>query len=257
MNVAERKQTNAPADAQRWLESFGAALQVQNAQAAADYFQADGLWRDVLAFTWTIQTMAGRQAIAATLQETLARAQPGQFHISPKRTPPRWVTRAGIETIEVLFDFETAFGPANGVVRLVPDPQAPSQLRAWTLNTNLHELRGHEEEFKRRAPPDSTRDFGAENWSDRLARTRAYADHDPTVIVVGGGQAGLVHRRATASARRRHFDCRPAQAHRRQLAHALPFTDAAQRSLRQPPALSAVSADLPRLYPEGQAGELV
>ena len=91
----------------------------------------------------------------------------------------------------MLFDFETAFGPANGVVRLMPDPQTPSQLRAWTLNTNLHELRGHEEEFKRRAPPDSTRDFGAENWSDRLARTRAYADHDPTVIVVGGGQAGL------------------------------------------------------------------
>ena len=181
----------------------------------AKLFLADGLWRDVLAFTWTIQTMAGRQAIAAMLQETLARTKPGQFHISSKRTPPRWVTRAGTEAIEVLFDFETAFGPANGVVRLVPDPQAPSQLRAWTLNTNLHELRGHEEEFKRRAPPDSTRDFGAENWSDRLARVRSYADHDPTVIVVGGGQAGLVDRRPAASAWRRHLDCRPARTHRR------------------------------------------
>ena len=191
MTIADRKQATAPADAQRWLEQFGAALQANDAKTVADFFLADGLWRDVLAFTWTIQTMAGRRAIAAMLQETLARTQPRQFHISSKRTPPRWVTRAGTEAIEVLFDFETAFGPANGVVRLVPDPQAPSQLRAWTLNTNLHELRGHEEEFKRRAPPDSTRDFGAENWSDRLARTRAYADHDPTVIVVGGGQAGL------------------------------------------------------------------
>ena len=27
-------------------------------------------------------------------------------------------------------------------------------MRAWTLNTNLHELRGHEEEFKRRAEPE-------------------------------------------------------------------------------------------------------
>jgi len=191
MNIADRKQATAPADAQHWLESFGAALQAQDAKAAAEFFLADGLWRDVLAFTWTIQTVAGRQAIAATLQVTLARTQPTHFHISPKRTPPRWVTRAGKEAIEVLFDFETAFGPANGVVRLVPDPETPSQLRAWTLNTNLHELRGYEEEFKRRAPPESTRDFGAENWSDRLARTRAYADHDPTVIVVGGGQAGL------------------------------------------------------------------
>jgi cation diffusion facilitator CzcD-associated flavoprotein CzcO len=191
MNIADRKQATAPADAQHWLESFGTALQAQDAKAAAEFFLADGLWRDVLAFTWTIQTVASRQAIAATLQETLARTQPTHFHISPKRTPPRWVTRAGKEAIEVLFDLETAFGPANGVVRLVPDPETPSQLRAWTLNTNLHELRGYEEEFKRRAPPDSTRDFGAENWSDRLARTRAYADHDPTVIVVGGGQAGL------------------------------------------------------------------
>ena len=138
MNVAERKQTNAPADAQRWLEGFGAALQSQDAKAAAEFFLEDSLWRDVLAFTWTIQTMAGRQAIAATMQETLARTAPKNFHIPARRTPPRWVTRAGTETIEVLFDFETAFGPANGVVRLVHDPKVPTQLCAWTLKTNLH-----------------------------------------------------------------------------------------------------------------------
>ena len=56
----------------------------------------------------------------------------------------------------------------------------------------LHELRGHEEEFKRRAPSrKSTREFGAENWTDRLAQARAYDDRDPAVLVVGGGQAGL------------------------------------------------------------------
>jgi cation diffusion facilitator CzcD-associated flavoprotein CzcO len=189
MNVAERKQSTAPADAQRWLESFETALSAQDAAAAAELFVAHGLWRDVLAFTWNIQTMAGCAAIETTLRETLARTRPMNFHIPTKRTPPRWVTRAGTENIETLFEFETAFGPANGVLRLVPDAQG--RLRAWTLNTNLHELRGHEEEFKRRAEPDSTRDFGAENWSDRLAKIRTYSDRDPTVIVVGGGQAGL------------------------------------------------------------------
>src|SRR5262245_53482517 len=189
MNVAERKQTNAPADAQRWLAAFEAALQAKDADAVADLFQADGLWRDVVAFTWTIQTMSGRAAIAATLRETLARTAPRNFHIPAKRTPPRWVTRAGTEALEVLFEFETAFGRGAGVVRLTPDSN--STLRAWSIVTTLEELRGHEEAFRVRPEPDSTRDFGAENWSDRLSKTRAYADRDPTVIVVGGGQAGL------------------------------------------------------------------
>jgi len=189
MNVADRKHVTAPAEAQSWLERFESALRSQDATAAAELFLDDGLWRDVLAFTWSLQTMAGRPSIEATLRQTLARTNPANFFIPPKRTPPRWVSRAGTECIEVIFEFETAFGPGNGILRLVPDSQG--LLKAWTLNTNLHELRGHEEEFKRRAAPDSNRDFGAENWRDRLVKTRSYADRDPTVIVVGGGQAGL------------------------------------------------------------------
>jgi cation diffusion facilitator CzcD-associated flavoprotein CzcO len=189
MNIADRKQATAPADAQRWLENFGAVLTSQDSAAAAELFLPDGLWRDVLAFTWTIQTMAGRAAIEEMLGKSVARTQPKNFHIPSRRTPPRWVMRAGTEAIEALFEFETICGPANGVLRLVPD--AHGRLRAWTLNTNLHELRGHEEEFRRRTEPDSTRDFGAENWSDRLAKVRTYTDRDPDVIVVGGGQAGL------------------------------------------------------------------
>src|SRR5262249_61768067 len=120
MNVAERKQTNAPGEAERWLASLEPALQAKDADAIADLFQADDLWRDVVAFTWTIQTMSGRAAIAATLRETLTRTAPRNFHIPAKRTPPRWVTRAGTEAIEALFEFETAFGHGPGVVRLTP-----------------------------------------------------------------------------------------------------------------------------------------
>jgi cation diffusion facilitator CzcD-associated flavoprotein CzcO len=189
LKAEDRTRLTPQADAESWLAAYDAALQSRDAAAAAALFLADGLWRDVLAFTWNIQTMAGRPAIEAMLRRTLARTKPAKFRIPPKRTPPRRVSRAGSECIEAIFEFETAFGPANGIVRLVPDSQG--RLRAWTLSTNLHELRGHEEEFKRRAAPDSTRDFGAENWSDRLARQRAFTDRDPAVLVVGGGQAGL------------------------------------------------------------------
>jgi cation diffusion facilitator CzcD-associated flavoprotein CzcO len=191
MNVADRKHAKAPAEARAWLASFATALQAQDAAAAAALFLPDGLWRDVLAFTWNLQTMAGRAAIEATLRETLTRTQPKNFFFPEQRTAPRWVSRAGTETLEAIFAFETAFGPGNGVLRLVADPQAPERLRAWTLNTNLHELKGYEEEFKRRAEPDSTRDFGAANWADRLAAQRNFTDRDPAVLVIGGGQAGL------------------------------------------------------------------
>ena len=107
------------------------------------------------------------------MRETLSRTQARNFHIPDKRTPPRWISRAGNENIEALFEFESAFGPCAGVLRLRPDSQG--KLRAWTLNTNLQELRGYEEEFKRRGEPDSTRDFGAENWADRLKKQRAFS----------------------------------------------------------------------------------
>ncbi len=191
MNVAERKQATAPAEALDWLARFEAALQAQDAGAAAALFVDDGLWRDLLAFTWNIETANGRAAIEAKLRETLSRTKPSNFRILPSRSAPRWISRAGRETLETLFDFDTAFGPGNGVVRLLRDAQDPSRLLAWTMNTNLHELKGHEEAFKRRAEPDSTRDFGAENWLDRLTRQRSFADRDPAVLVVGGGQAGL------------------------------------------------------------------
>jgi hypothetical protein len=137
MNIADRKHGTAQADATNWLERFEAALAAQDAAATAALFLPDGLWRDLLAFTWTIETLAGRPAIEAMFGRTLASARPTNFHIPADRTPPRWVTRAGTETIEVLFAFETAFGTGAGVVRLVPDPEAPSRLSAWTLVTTL------------------------------------------------------------------------------------------------------------------------
>src|SRR6185437_7520426 len=189
MNIAERTRANAPAEAQRWLASFDAALQAQDARGAAALFMEDGLWHDLLAFTWTIQTMAGRAAIEAALGDTLPRMQPKNVRIPRRRTQPRWINRAGIDCIEAIFEFDTAFGPCNGALRLVPN--GDGAFGAWTMNTNLHELRGHEEEFKQRPPPDSTRDFGAENWSDRLKKQRAFEGRDPAVLVIGGGQAGL------------------------------------------------------------------
>jgi cation diffusion facilitator CzcD-associated flavoprotein CzcO len=192
MNIADRKNATAQADAQTsaqvWITAFDAALKAEDAKAAAELFLADGLWRDVLAFTWNLQTQYGRAEIERTLHDTLARTRPANFHIPRHRAPPRWISRAGRECIEVIFEFESAFGPCHGTLRLLPDGDV---LRAWTLVTNLQELRGHEEWKNARAVVSDTRTFGGDNWLDRRDKQRAYEDRDPAVIVVGGGQAGL------------------------------------------------------------------
>jgi putative flavoprotein involved in K+ transport len=185
---------HAPAGhAARWLTAFDAALRAQDATQAAGLFLADGHWRDILAFTWHFSTVSGRERIRAQLADALAPLQPRGFRVAPKRTAPRWVMRAGTQTLEAMFEFETAVGRGSGVLRLLPDPQAPGTLRCWTLSTTLDELKGHEERIGPRRPtgPSDVRDFGAENWLDQRRKAVAFADREPAVLVIGAGQAGL------------------------------------------------------------------
>jgi putative flavoprotein involved in K+ transport len=191
MNVISRTRPDAQEIALSWLNSFAEALQANDAAAAAGHFAVGGHWRDVLAFTWRLQTASGATAIEAALAPTLAHTRAVDFHFSGERSVPRRVRRAGTDCIEAIFEFETAFGRANGVVRLVEE--ADGAWRAWTLLTTLEELHGYPDG---RPPAVSdaerySRDFGGENWLDQRRKAAAYVDHDPAVLVVGGGQAGL------------------------------------------------------------------
>jgi putative flavoprotein involved in K+ transport len=172
--------------AAHWLDSFAAALQAQDAAAVAATFMSDGHWRDVLSFTWDVVTHSGRAAIEAALAPVLARTAAADVQVPDGRTPPRRVKRAGTECIEAIFGFETAFGHANAVVRLV---EADGAWRAWSLLTTLEELHGWPD-GKPRELSDAerySRDFGGDNWLDQRLKAQAYEDRDPAVLVVGGG----------------------------------------------------------------------
>jgi len=173
-------------EANQWLARFEAALSARDAARLETLFHSDSHWRDVLALTWQIRTVSGTQALVAALLDS--EVSPKGFGVDPDRTPPRHVTRAGTKCIEALFRFETAQGQCNGVLRLLPDAA-----KAWTLLTALEELKGHEEHTGRLRPTGQaySRDFSGPNWLDLRKAAAAYADRDPTVLVVGGGQAGL------------------------------------------------------------------
>ncbi|MFZ0384565.1 MAG: NAD(P)/FAD-dependent oxidoreductase [Solirubrobacteraceae bacterium] len=181
-DLTQAPDQTAAADAvAHWLRDFNAALAAEDADAAAELFAADAFWRDLVAMTWNLKTLEGRDQIRAMLSATLAQARPRDFSASE---PP--AEADGV--IEAWLEFETAVGRGRGHLRLRDGT-------AWTLLTTLYELKGHEE------PRGPQRPMGAEHgvdperrsWLERRQQEAAQLGYEtqPEVLVIGGGQGGI------------------------------------------------------------------
>jgi cation diffusion facilitator CzcD-associated flavoprotein CzcO len=178
---------------ENWLAQFETALTTSGDGLLKSLFHPDSYWRDTLALSWTLQTVNGRDEILRVLKAQAGPAAPSGFALDPDRRAPRKVVRAGTDCIEAIFEFETATGRGDGVLRLIPDAGDGNRLKAWTLLTALEELKGFEEPLGAARPRGNaySRDFRGPNWLDLREASADYADRDPTVLVIGGGQSGL------------------------------------------------------------------
>ncbi|WP_214405689.1 flavin-containing monooxygenase [Pseudonocardia lacus] len=174
--------TTSPAQrVDRWLADFEAALTARDVERAAGLFAPTCFWRDLIAFTWNLKTVEGRDGVTDLLANVLDTVDPSGFRATEEPTEAGGVTEAWIE-------FETGVGRGRGHLRLTDEG-------AWTLLTTLHELKGHEE------PQGSERPKGVQHgatkdrvtWKEardadlnEMGRTR-----QPYVVVVGGGQGGI------------------------------------------------------------------
>jgi putative flavoprotein involved in K+ transport len=166
-----------------WLSEFGAALAAGDPAAAAALFAPECYWRDLVAFTWNIKTMEGRDAIAEMLQAVLPGVRPSGWRVTAGEEP----AEAGGVT-EAWIDFETAAGRGHGHLRLAGG-------QCFTLLTTLAELTGHEE---RRGPTRPLgvhhgADPGRVSWRERRDQEEAElgVTRQPYVVIVGGGQGGI------------------------------------------------------------------
>jgi cation diffusion facilitator CzcD-associated flavoprotein CzcO len=179
--------------AEDWLAAFETALVSRDVTLLGALFHHDCHWRDILAFTWHLTSIEGRNNVAMRLAAEQGRVAAHGFHLPPGRKPPRKVQRLGIDSVEAIFEFNTADGRGAGIIRLSPASEAGDRMRAWLLSTTLEALEGHEEKIGANRPTGAaySRNFGGDNWADVRRKASAYDDRDPTVLVIGGAQAGL------------------------------------------------------------------
>ena len=173
--------TSAQQRVDAWLADFEAAMAVRDIDRVAQKFAIDSFWRDLVAFTWNIKTVEGRDGVADMLSARLSDTAPYSLRTREAPTEDGDVTSAFIE-------FETAVGRGVGHLRLKGN-------QAWTMLTALQELKGHEE---RKGP---TRVLGAvhgddpdpRSWAEKRAEENASLGRavQPYALVVGGGQGGI------------------------------------------------------------------
>jgi putative flavoprotein involved in K+ transport len=164
-----------------WLADFEAALAARDIERAAGMFAVDSFWRDLVAFTWNLKTVEGRDGVAAMLQARLDDTEPTNFRTSETPVEADGVTSAWIT-------FETATSRGKGHLRLEGD-------EAWTLLTTMQELKGHEEPRGTKRVKGAVHGAGGDtlSWAERreLEEKELGYTQQPYVLIIGGGQGGI------------------------------------------------------------------
>ena len=167
--------------ATEWLASFDRALAGADIAATLALFGDECYWRDLVAFTWNVKTLEGRDEIAAMLRAVMLSVRPGGWRLDGEA-----VERDGV--VEAWLLFETAAGRGCGHLRL-------KNGRCWTLLTTLRELKGHEEKAGETRPKGVEHGVhpGRRSWQEeRSARQAALGSTEqPYCLIVGGGQGGI------------------------------------------------------------------
>ena len=141
-----------------FLEKFEAALAKPDLDAAMRMFGDECYWRDLVAFTWNIRTMEGRDQVRAMLEHRLADVKPRDWRIAEGEEASE-----SEGTLEAWIAFETQVARGYGLIRHV-------------LAGKLHRLR-----FKGRKADQSADNLGAcdrTGYTDPPNRAGVFASGD-------------------------------------------------------------------------------
>lgn len=165
------------------LKRLDAALQAGDVDEAVTLFSGACYWRDLVAFTWNIKTVEGRDGVRDLLTHCLVHVRPRDWRLAEGEVP----TEADGVT-QAWFAFDTEVARGYGLVRLKGD-------LIWTLLTTMVELKGHEEQAGFTRPLGARHGVhpGAKSWKEQREEEAARLGHteQPAVLIIGGGQGGI------------------------------------------------------------------
>ena len=78
-----------------WLGAFESALKARDIAAAAGLFATESYWRDLVAFTWNLKTVEGRDGVTDLLNATLDTPTPSGSRPRNRPTRPTAWSRPG------------------------------------------------------------------------------------------------------------------------------------------------------------------
>ena len=153
---------------------------------------ADGYWRDLLTFGWDFRNLHGIDNIRAWLAEAFDLNAADDFRLESEPTIGA-IGEHG-KTLEFFFTFDTGIAHGRGYARLVEIPNSPGAVKAFTILTAMKELKKYPQATARNRPRDDLRltSRELENWRDRRNKACQFKDKDPEVVIIGGGQSGLM-----------------------------------------------------------------
>jgi putative flavoprotein involved in K+ transport len=166
-----------------FLDKFDAALAVGDVEPAVAMFGVESYWRDLVAFTWNIKTMEGRDQVRDMLTHRLKQVKPRDWRVAEGE-----VATEADGILESWISFETEIARGYGLIRIKDG-------LIWTLLTTMAELKGHEERagFTRPLGARHGVNPGAKTWKelrDEEAEKLGY-ETQPYVLIVGGGQGAI------------------------------------------------------------------
>ena len=165
------------------LSALNNAMEKQDPTSILAQFHEDCHWRDLIAFTWNIKAMSGKEAIKEMLDAQLSRIAPRGFVHDTSRPSGE---DDGVTSAWLIFETNVALGEAHFRIR---------DGKILTLFTAVSALRNHPEPEGTNRPLGANHSSGGDQrtWKERRDAEVSELGYSkqPYVMVIGGGQGGI------------------------------------------------------------------